>query len=153
MATRGFLIRFIDIGLIVLFGFLMISDIEASTRVELAGAGDAGTEAPEPDDGRVLLVIDVRADGVFDVYERMTPAEAPTDSVPAVATRFTAGDVEALVVALRTLANVHRDSGRELVVIIEPHPFSEVQRTVDAMDAADRLGLTKSLRMDIEVGR
>ena len=38
MATRGFLIRFIDIGLIVLFGFLMISDIDTMSRVDLAGA-------------------------------------------------------------------------------------------------------------------
>ena len=40
MASRGFLIRFIDIGLIVLFGFLMISEIENATRVELASAID-----------------------------------------------------------------------------------------------------------------
>ena len=66
MASRGFLIRFIDIGLIVLFGFLMISEIDASSRVDLAGA-DADADVLEGWDvttggSVVVAVIDTGVD-------------------------------------------------------------------------------------------
>ena len=37
MQHRGFLIRFIDVGLIVLFGFLMMSEVAASLNEFLSG--------------------------------------------------------------------------------------------------------------------
>lgn len=177
MATRGFLIRFIDIGLIVLFGFLMISDIEASSRVELAGSEEAAEEAPEPEEDRAFVVVEITPGGTFVVGERVSTATAG-DSVagrsepagqreegvgvmPATGEaagpsalsgrRVRVADVEGLAEALRTLAEEHRGRGLETVVLIEPHPASAVQRTVDVLDVSDRLGLAKSLRMDIEI--
>lgn len=140
MATRGFLIRFIDIGLLVLFGFLMISDIEASSRVELAGAGEPADEMREPESERSIVVVEVDADGSF-----LIGPGGPGRDVVRVA------DPEALAEALRALAAEHESAGRRTLVLIEPHPASEVQRTVDVMDICDRLGLDKSLRMDIEI--
>ena len=172
MATRGFLIRFIDIGLIVLFGFLMISDIEASSRVDLGGATEESEEPSEtPEDQRFVLV-EIAADGSFFVGEWIPNPGTPTDSVTGsptdtVSRSFPEGEaeqasppprvrvqtVEALEDAVAILVAAHRSAGREIVVLIEPHPASAVQRTVDAMDVSDRLGVTKSLRMDIEVVR
>jgi len=141
VATRGFLIRFIDIGLIILFGFLMISDIEASSRVELAGSAEAEEETTEPDEeDPAFVVVEVAADGTFVVT-------APDAGV---AGRGVA-DSEALQSVLELLARRSESAGRETVVLIEPHPASAVQGTVDVMDVSDRLGLTKSLRMDIEI--
>ncbi len=136
MATRGFLIRFIDIGLIVLFGFLMISDIEAVSRVELAGESEPDEEIAQPDEEPVTVTVRVRADGTFLIVERQ---------------EVRAADAERLVEVLRALSAAHGEEGRRTLVIIEPHPASAVQRTVDVMDVADRLGLDKSLRMDITV--
>lgn len=171
MATRGFLIRFIDIGLLVLFGFLMISDIEASSRVELAGAGEPADETREPASERSIVVVEVDADGSFLIGEMdgsegsvaadrdstPRPPGAP-EGDPAVSGPGGPGrdvvrvaDPEALAEALRALAAEHEDAGRRTLVLIEPHPASAVQRTVDVMDICDRLGLDKSLRMDIEI--
>ena len=48
MTSRGFLIRFIDIGLILLFGFVMISDIESLSQVELSPESSAQEAEPAP---------------------------------------------------------------------------------------------------------
>lgn len=146
MASRGFLIRFIDIGLIVLFGFLMISDIEASSRVDLAGAAPDTEvlEEPREEEERSFIVVEVAADGRFVVYE---PAPDGGVEVEALAVETPAE----LTVVLRAKRAEHETADRETVVMIEPSPASLVQRTVDVMDVCDRLGLPKSLRMDIEV--
>lgn len=145
MANRGFLIRFIDIGLIVLFGFLMISDIEAASRVELAGSGEESEEVVEPEEDLAFIVVEIAADGAF-LVGRREPGEDPA-SPPR--TRVTSTDALGAVIA--DLADQDGAQGLRTVVLIEPHPASEVQRTVDVMDVSDRLGLQKSLQMDIEI--
>lgn len=142
MASRGFLIRFIDIGLIVLFGFLMISDIEAASRVELADSRpDAQDDAAREEEGaRAFVLVEIGGDGVFRVSD---PAgeEVPT---PVLGSR-------ALEVELERRMREHAILEFETVILIQPEPASVVQLTVDAMDVADRLGASKSLRMDIDV--
>jgi len=150
MANRGFLIRFIDIGLIVLFGFLMISEIEATSRVELAG-GDA--EVAEPidldEEGRAFLVVDLGPEGLFRVTDAETAAEGAEDPASgASAPARTQAELAAILVERR---QAHQDAGLETVVLIQPHPASLVQLTVDVMDVCDRLSLQRSLRMDIQV--
>ena len=142
MATRGFLIRFIDIGLIVLFGFLMISDIEMSSRVDLAGVSQAEQEpAQDDEEDRAFLVVEVTADGTF----RVTDSNAEEAEVRLAASR------DDLAAVLRAGRASHRDSSLDTVVLIQPDPASLVQFTVDVMDVCDQLRLPKSLRMDIEV--
>lgn len=142
MASRGFLIRFIDIGLIVLFGFLMISDIDESTRVELGdgSVAELPTEARD-EDTNGYIVVAISADGSFLVSD----ARAPEAEV----VRVTSAN--ALARVLETARGVHREEDRETVVLIQPDPASLVQATVDVMDVCDRLAIAKSLRMDIEV--
>ncbi len=144
MASRGFLIRFIDIGLIVLFGFLMISDIESSSRVELSGAAQEIPDVSEEDTTRVFLIVEIRADGGFLVTDPQL-----ADSIATTA----AGDSDDLADQLAERSAVYTSAELEAIVLIQPHPSSLVQFTVDALDVCDRLGLPKSLRMDIEVER
>lgn len=143
MATRGFLIRFIDIGLIVLFGFLMISDIDALSRVDLAGARQDVAEPAEvtPDDERGFIAVDILPDGRFLVSDPRDP-ESPV---------LGAVSIAALERALSSRHEQHEMSGSETVVLIQPDPDSAVQFTIDVMDACDRLGFAKSLQMDIEI--
>lgn len=141
MATRGFLIRFIDIGLIVLFGFLMISDIEMSSRVDLAGVSQAEQEPTQDEEDRAFLVVEVTAEGTF----RVTDSNAEEPEVRLATSR------DDLAAVLRAGRASHRDSSLDTVVLIQPDPSSLVQFTVDVMDVCDRLRLPKSLRMDIEV--
>jgi hypothetical protein len=142
MASRAFLIRFIDIGLIVLFGFLMISDIESSSRVELASEGDQlEEEQPEPEEARGFVRVEILPAGGYAVSDPQAVDVAPVR----------AADVDALAEELGRRRGLHEDLGIETVVLIQPDPASLVQGTVDAMDVCDRLGLAKSLRMDIEI--
>ena len=141
MASRGFLIRFIDIGLIVLFGFLMISDINASSRVELADTRSEPEESVEEEEqDRAFVLVAIEADGAYLVSDPNVPGD-----------EVVAEDPEALSQELRRRRDAHRDLEVETVVLIQPDPSSLVQNTVDAMDVCDRLALTKSLRMDIEI--
>lgn len=143
MATRGFLIRFIDIGLIVLFGFLMISDIDAMSRVDLAGAQQDVAEPAEvsEDDERGFIAVDILPDGRFLLSDPRDPEAAITG----------AATVEALTAELAARHRIHTELGTETVVLIQPDPASAVQHTVDVMDVCDRLGLMKSLQMEIDV--
>jgi|GEM_PF-460846 biopolymer transport protein ExbD len=143
MATRGFLIRFIDIGLIVLFGFLMISDIDTMSRVDLAGARQdvAETEEVTDDDERGFIAVDILPDGRFLLSDPRDP-----DAV-----LMGAATIETLTAELAARHRMHTEAGTETVVLIQPDPASAVQFTVDVMDVCDRLGLMKSLQMDIDV--
>jgi biopolymer transport protein ExbD len=141
MATRGFLIRFIDIGLIVLFGFLMISDIDVSSRVDLASPLDAEEEPDTSEvEERAFILVEIGADGAYRVSDPREGGEFTRAETP-----------EALSVELERRSREHRARGTETVVLLQPHPASLVQETVDAMDVCDRLSLPKSLRMDIEI--
>lgn len=135
MGGRGYLIRFIDIGLIVMFGFIQISDIVEVMPVDLAppAAAASGTQAPAV---RRVLVVRVGADGAFTV-------EAGGRAVAAGLTGV--GDLEAAMRAAAAAA-----PGEEVVVVIRPHEASAVQRTVDVMDICDRLGVRRSLDTEFE---
>ena len=143
MATRGFLIRFIDIGLIVLFGFLMISDIDTLSRVDLAGARQDVAEPADvsEEDPRSFVAVDILPDGRFALSD---PRDV--DAPPA-----GAATIEALTDELAARRRIHAGSGTETVVLIRPDPASPVQYTVDVMDVCDRLGIVKSLQMDIDL--
>ncbi len=140
MASRGFLIRFIDIGLIVLFGFLMISDIDRSARVELADTAAEPDTVEEQEEERAFVLVAIGPDGAYRVSDPRSEEE------PVIAS----GPVE-LGEELTRRKELMAERSTDVVVLLQPDPASLVQHTVDAMDVCDRLALAKSLRMDIEV--
>lgn len=133
MASRGFLIRFIDIGLIVLFGFVMLSDIDVLSQVEMSTADDAPQEDVVLE--RAVVSVTIGADGVF------TVSDVETGSVLAPAI----GSVDSLENVLRQVRDA-AGAGIETIVLIQPDDNSIVQHTVDVMDICDRLGIAKSLQ-------
>lgn len=139
MASRGFLIRFIDIGLIVLFGFLMISEIESSSRVEMGMNAEAEEAAEEPPDERAFVTVGITEDGLMSVVDPRS-GEVLMDGLAS------GQDLERV---LRQLDRVNADAERETVVLIEPHEDSPVQFTVDVMDVCDRLSLARSLQVEV----
>ena len=140
MTSRGFLIRFIDIGLIVLFGFVMISDIESLSQVELSQAAEAA-ETPEDEAERAFVTVVIAPNGSF------TLADPMGGGVLAAGVQ----DADVLSELLRRLKVEHQEADRDLVVLISPHPGSIVQRTVDVMDVCDRLAVGKSLQTEFEL--
>ncbi len=134
MASKGFLIRFIDIGLIVLFGFVMLSDIEVLSQVEMSTGDDSQEE--ESSIERTMITVAIGADGAFSLID------FESGSVFA----STVAGLDGLEAMLRQIRDLSAASGRETVVLIQPDDNSIVQRTVDVMDVADRLGVGKSLQ-------
>jgi biopolymer transport protein ExbD len=135
MGGRGYLIRFIDIGLIVMFGFIQISDIVEVTPVDLA-ASVAATSAPAESVPRRAHVVRIGADGAF-------AAEVSGRTFATGLIRI--ADLEA---ALRTGVSAAPDA--EIVVVIRPDEASVVQRTVDVMDVCERLRVRCSLDVALE---
>ena len=138
MTSRGFLIRFIDIGLILLFGFVMISDIESLSQVELSPESSA-QEAEQDETDRTFVTVVIDPDDVFAIAD------------PASGTVIAAGIARTDVLSelLRRLQEDTEQAQRHLIVLISPDPNSTVQRTVDVMDVCDRLNLAKSLQADL----
>jgi biopolymer transport protein ExbD len=68
MTSRGFLIRFIDIGLIVLFGFVMISGIESLSQVELSQVAPV-EQVPVEEVERTFVTVAIASDGTFTVAD------------------------------------------------------------------------------------
>jgi biopolymer transport protein ExbD len=138
MRSRGILIRFIDIGLIVLFGFILISDIENLSQVELSRAPDT-PEVHEDEAERVFVTVAIAADGSFAL------ADPGTGQVLAAGV----DRIDVLTELLRRIKVDNASAERDLIVLISPHSESIVQRTVDVMDVCDRLGVGKSLQVEI----
>lgn len=143
MVSRGYLIRFIDIGLIVMFGFIQISDIESLAQVELAAArtGPAAADPADAPRARLVVVVGIAPDGRFSVSE----AASGTVLARELATSAL------LSATLRSARDSRAGERREVVVIIRPHEASVVQRTVDVMDVCDRLGLRLSLETELVI--
>lgn len=139
MASRGFLIRFIDIGLIVLFGFLMISEIELASQVELSVAVDAQDDALDVLE-RDFITVSIASDGMFQVEDTETGVEL-------------AGPIRQAAVlegVLRRLILERSTDSAKLVVLIGPHEDSIVQRTVEAMDVCDRLRVERAVQLSLD---
>lgn len=61
MRRSGFVVRFVDVVLILLFGFISISSIR-STEVELPRSTEAPTPPPELED---VVFVSIRSDGTY----------------------------------------------------------------------------------------
>ncbi len=137
MRRRGYLLRFIDLGLIILFGFLMISDITVISQVTLPGKSDEPAD-PNQDDDQVHLGVSIGADGKYEVINL-------TDR-----TQLHGGisSSEELQFVLQTLDNQHTAREQVLNILIEPTPSSPMQKLVDVLDVCERLGIQKNINTE-----
>lgn len=136
MRRRGYLLRFIDLGLIILFGFLMISDITVISQVTLPGKSDADA-APSPEQ-LVYRGVSIQDDGQFQVInlEDRTALHVNINST------------EELEFVLQTLRDQHREAGVTLNLLIEPAPASHMQKLVDVLDVCERLSIPKNINTE-----
>ncbi len=137
MQRRGYLLRFIDLGLIILFGFLMISDITVISQVTLPGKSDEPAD-PNHNDDQVHLGVSIGADGKYEVINL-------TDR-----TQLHVGisSSEELQFVLQTLDNQHTARQQVLNILIEPTPASPMQKLVDVPDVCERLGIQKNINTE-----
>jgi biopolymer transport protein ExbD len=133
MKRNTFIIRFIDVGLIILFGFVIISDITIRTQIDLGGSDSE----QQIDDKLGLFIVSIQP-GIY--YELL--------SIDNSLRYGTYDDVIQLDVALQRLRDELRQNGKIPVALIAPNDQVAVQHMVDVMDLCDRIGLQKSLKTD-----
>lgn len=133
-SNSGFLIRFIDIGLIVLFGFLIISDIDSFTYIDMPGSSQ--NQTAEDPQKMSMVTVRISNDNTFTVVARESQ-RVPCRGV----------DREALEDCLVEVDRSLKRQGRRAVVLVEPSEASIVQRTVDVLDICDRHGILKNINV------
>lgn len=130
MQKSGFVVRFVDVVLILLFGFISISSVRA-TEIDLAESTE--TPAPAPDTEEVVFV-GIRPDGTYLVDE----------------------ESRALVGARQLfdfLASESQRLGeRPVTVRIRASHDTPMRFLVDAARVTDQLGLPKSLEVRMAGG-
>ena len=132
MQRSSFLIRFIDIGLIILFGFITISDIDTYSRIDMPGSDQSNT-SDDPQE-MTLVTVEIAPGGRFTVVERASET-LPCQDV----------DRDGLEECLVNVRDRLRQEGQQAVVLVEPDERSIVQHTVDVLDICDRHGILKNI--------
>ena len=139
MQRKGYLIRFIDIGLIILFGFLMISDLTIISQIELPGKSDEQQETPP--ENRILLGLTINSEGGFSIKNMDDEKVLYTDIMA----------FEELEFILTTLSGQHKQDGNTLSIYIEPMAEAPMQSLVDVLDVCERLNLSKNINTEAVV--
>ena len=138
MQRRGLIIRFIDIGLLILFGFLMISDLKGTSQVSF-NEGSAQDFFSGLQDESILLGVKIENDGrlsINDISESRTLHQNILS-------------IEELEFLIGTIKNKYAEEGKELSILIEPAPDAQIQYVVHVLDVCDRLGLNKNLNTEV----
>ena len=133
MKKNTFLIRFIDIGLILLFGFVIISDITIRAQIEMPGSDPSISQEIIQ---HTLLIIEILPGNEFRV------TEAETEISHGVIT-----GIDQLSAMLIQLNRHFKDMNKAAVAVIEPDDNISMQSLVDVLDTCDRLGIPKNINV------
>lgn len=128
MSKTGMVIRYIDIALTVLFGFVAISDIEIKTRIRMP---HEGTAASEPATINTVSVIVLEG-------SRYTLLEGDTVVI-------SDASLEQVEAELLVLQGRYREKNQDVLVLIQPDPNSPMQLTVNVLDLCERHHFSKSI--------
>lgn len=132
MKKSSFLIRFIDIGLILLFGFVIISDITIRSQIELPGHGNSTDEESQ----NVLLFVEIQEANMFQVSE--VEAEIMYEEVEG---------LQELEELLLFIQQEKQAEGNGVTAIIHPLEEATMQQLVDVLDICDRIELPKNINI------
>lgn len=130
MQKSGFVVRFVDVVLILLFGFISISSVRAS-EIDLPDSTE--TPAPPPTTEEVIFV-GIRPDGTYLVDDERT-------------------QVRSAVELLRYLdAELGRLGDGPVKVRIRASRDTPMRYLVDAARVCDQLGVAKALEVQMTTG-
>ena len=137
MRRRGYLWRFIDLGLIILFGFLMISDITVISQVTLPGKSDESNDPPA-EEAITYLGVAIQGNGSYEILNLAdkSPMHVGINSA------------EELEFVLKTVKETEAQLGKVINVLIEPAPDSHMQKLVDVLDVCERLAINKNINTE-----
>jgi len=123
----GIIIRLIDVAMIILFGFIAISDIKVRAQIRLPAEQDK-QERRESETEPVLLFVKINPQHGFVIMQ---------NDVALLST----ADLPELEATLANMLNHHQLNGEKMVLLIEPHEDSLIQHTVDVLDICERNGI------------
>ena len=135
MGNSSFIIRFIDIGLIILFGFLIISDITVRSELDLS-TSDQNNEKPEPSEQQLLL-ISLTNDGNYGITDVRSSSIIKISQT-----------LEELEIFLESAQTSAKDQNISLVALIEFEEEIIMQQVIDVLDICDRLKIPKNLNLE-----
>lgn len=133
MGKSGLIIRLIDVAMIILFGFIAISDIKVRAQIKLPSQDEE--QQPEPEQRPVLLFVEIGLDKVVRI---MQDDQILTETT----------DLQQLETALVQTVEGIRAEGRKAVVLIEPDEDSPIQFTVDLLDMCERHNIPKNINYE-----
>jgi biopolymer transport protein ExbD len=128
MARTGMIIRYIDIALTMLFGFVAISDIERKTQVKLPREV-AAVSTPSQLKTVSILVLDGPRYTVIDGAQ-----EIASDS-----------DLLRIEQVLRAVRQSYLSRNEDVIFLIQPDPNSPIQLTVNVLDVCERNHFVKNI--------
>lgn len=134
MTKGGILIRLIDVAMIILFGFIAISDIKVRAQIKLPSEEQEQKQDQEEKDPE-LLFVKITADNQLVVEYQQNPMLVTSEP----------GALEAfLTQQLRSF----QTQGKDMVVLIEPNEDSMIQQTIDIMDICERNQIPKNINYE-----
>ena len=130
MGKSGFVVRFVDVVLILLFGFISISSVRA-TEIDLAES----TETPAPPlEADEVLFVGIRPDGTYLVDEERIELRGAVALLD-----FVDGELQ-------------RIGDRPVKVRIRASRDTPMRYLVDAARVCDQLGVPKALEVQMAGG-
>lgn len=137
--TGGMIVRLIDVVLIILFGFIGISDIQNKTQIKLPGKTQNAPVQSEIVTVTVLVAIEPG-----DYYEITVQEEGEEGDEP-----FPVQSLANLRTALQQLSEQIRSESKNMVVIIDPRENASMQQTIDVFDMCEEEGYAKSIDFNL----
>lgn len=128
MTKGGIIIRLIDVALIILFGFIAISDLKVRAQIKLP----SDKQESESKRKQELIFVEIGLDDAFIIKKEETILAQTTA-------------LEELERSLIRLYKDYKSKGSEVVVLIKPHKDSIIQRTVDVLDICERHQIPKNI--------
>lgn len=128
MGNPSMIIRYIDIALTVLFGFIAISDVEQKTQVKLPREVSA-VSSPTQINTVSLIVL---PGPVYTLLEGVTEITSNAE-------------LEAVEQELLNVRQKYLDRNQDIIVLIQPDPNSPVQLTVNVLDVCERNQIQRNI--------
>jgi len=128
MSKGGMIIRYIDIALTVLFGFIAISDLEIKTQIRLPSEVSALAQPAQINTVSIIVLEGSR-------YTLM-------DADKTVASDTTLERIEEVLLEVRERYLAQQ---QDVLVLIQPDPNSPIQLTVNVLDVCERNRIAKNI--------
>jgi len=128
MGKGGMIIRLIDIGLTVLFGFICVADIEQKTQVKIPSQAYG---VPNPTKVNTITIV---------IYDG--PRYVLTEENQILMSHDDLEEVEKVLIDIR---RQFVEKNQDVIFLVQPDPNSPIQLTVNILDVCERNQFQKSI--------